>query len=544
MEFEKKFLIFEARAEFKKALFFQPNNKGYLEHTTWFLHNYSFYTEAIESFYNLLTVATDTDLRPIYQTLGWDLRKVGKLEESLSVFEAVFDFSWYNCSLRNSLAKISNDQSAENHNKISKLKSELPCKFNEFTAKKELFETCAYSRDFKCAIPLGRQLLLWDPTDFYLHYQYADILFKAGETEASIAEYIDLIEKVPDSAYAYLKLSEVYEMLGGLNEAESMLEIANALFKDPIIEAAYIRVLSKQGKTDLAFSIAEQIENSETDYLSSQLSLGEIYFYSRDYVNASSYFRAVLEEYPFNQDALWGLLKSSSHTRNSGDAHLSYERWSIVHFENDLQEQLAEYYRPFEILVPFEYFKNKNEFQRFGTGIILDFYARSNIRLSTGYYFTRFSQPHFSSIKRNSVFFEANKLFSESLQFRARALEHFYDNVASLKSDFDSSINSPKIFIANKIKSKSSFNYYLNIKYKFYKSSFASFSYDFYDIIDTEPPFGNSIYNYSNQIGAASLNIKTRDCNGFVFLSLSSRFYLFARFIYGKYSDGNRKESR
>lgn len=591
MEEEKNLLIFKAKSLFQRVVSLSPNNKGYWEHYAWFLHNYGFLDEAVEAFYELAPRADDA--RPVYQVLGWDLKTLGKLRESLFAFQHAFKIDPYTDNLNSAFIVINDEQKKENLQKVHCLEKELSCEDNEdnLETKKKLFDNYTYVGYTKHAIALGRQIVDEDPTDNFFHFKYANTLFQARRKKAAIREYQALLFKVPDSAYVYWKLGEVYEKAGCLNQAQFALQTAREFDSDPHIQRALARVLAKLGNFSEAISTSYEIPCDEKTYLTNQLSLGEVNLFSGYYRNASDYYRGVLEDYPYHQEALWGLLKSSSITRRHADARLSYNRWKVVHFNDSLQEQLADYYRPTEVSLIGEYFDNILGFRRKSVQLSYDDYAFNDIRYDVGYYFTKFSQSPFIPIYRQSIFLEASKLFSDNFQMHVRLVENAYhrifpstspdytsmdmpihrdpmipfhmeledssqeemDPVADATTPVTSVIPSPSTeemerdiitIRPKKMRPRLSFNYFIDLKYKITPQIIAGIGYAYYDIIDTEPPFGNPIYNYSNQIGAATLNIKTKDINAFLFCNLGERFYLFGRIIYGKYSDDNLKRSR
>jgi hypothetical protein len=66
-------------------------------------------------------------------------------------------------------------------------------------------------------------------------------------------------------------------------------------------------------------------------------------------------------------------------------------------------------------------------------------------------------------------------------------------------------------------------------------------SYSHFDIIDTEPAFGNPLYNYVASIGAVGEKITTDDLSLYLQQFLGYNLMLWGTIAHGSYSDGNEK---
>jgi len=530
-EYAKRLEVFQAKRAFETSLALDPNNRGYREQYAWHLQAFAFHEETAAQFYLLLPEATDPAL--LYTSLGWELRALGQLDTSVWAFSQVYSIPCH-LTLSNQLIVAGNVFRQKEREKIYGWWNELEdgCA-DEWEIKKKLFEHYTYLRDLPMASSLAEEILSAHPEEYMVHYRYANLLYQMRKFSRAACQYQLLIEKLPDNSFLYLSLGKVYEDMGDLCDAEIAYQTAMALDQNPKTERAYARILSKLHNCCEAAAISQAIVSTENDSLTTSLSAAEVNLNCKNEQEAACIYHSVLDIYPFNQEALWGLLKSSTYTGNTGDALLSYRRWPKIWFDDPLQNRLAPYYRPPELIFPFEYFKNSTTFQRFSTGLSFDHYAINNLRLYENYYYTRFSQQGFDTINRHSVSLYGEKLFNKKWEGRATFIGNYYDKLQHR------SLNPTH----HSLYSKGVLNYRLHAIYHPTLEWTADIGYDYYDVIDTIPPFGNPIYNYSNQIGATALNIRTHDVNAFFYYS-KDKWSALANFIHGNYSDRNTKNSR
>lgn len=540
-DLEKAFEIFKAKSALQTSVAIEPANKGYREQYAWFLQLYGFTEEAVEQFYALSALTkTCEEQRTLYQILGWDLRSLGKLDDSLYFFQHVYHILPYS-TIKDQYAQVLDQLSIENAAKEAALLDELRCNGHHLELQKKLFELYAYARKVRKAAALAKKILACYPEEYVVHFMYAQMLFQTEYYGRAIEQYQLLIAKLPDSAFLYYRLGEAYEKHGCLHAALLAYEKANQLDWHPYLLRAMARVLAIKGCCCPSAEVAAQIVVAENDHLTKELSLAETDLLCRYPQRAAERYKEILKDDAYHPAAVFGLLKSSTYTHNHFDARLAYERWSTIHFQESLQEQLALYYRPAEILALFEIFSNRNKFLTTSSGLTWSSYLPCNMRLNEGYLYSRYSQPHFTTINRNALFVQASKLFSDMYELRARVVGNFYDRIQFSRTDPASGII---IALPSRWHAKNVFNYYLNIKCKAQPNFTANLGHAYYDVIDTEAPFGNPIYNYSNQIGAVALNIKTRDYNFSFFYTYNERLSLFAKMVYGTYSDKNTKQTR
>lgn len=532
IEYAKELEVFKANRAFERSIYLDPTNRSYRESYAWHLQAFSFHQEASEQFLILLPEAKDPTL--FFQSLGWDFYFLGKLNEALWAFSHAY-FIPCDYSLRKKFTSVTNQFRRDEYQKLNTLWCDLSSHYeNPLEAKKKLFESYVYLREVELASLFAEEILFWHPQEYRVHFQYADLLFQKRMFRESLYQYCLLIEKLPNHSFLYLSLGKVYEALGCLCSAKLFYEAAFSLDSNSYTDRAYARILAKLNECCEAEMIAQQNTCTEEILLVQSLSSAEVQLHCGSVENASAIYRNILSEYPYNRDALWGLLKSSTYTGNTHDALISYKSWPTVWFEDPIQNWLAVYYRPHELIFSGEYFSDITTFRRFSVGAAFNQYGCMDSRFHAGYYYTQFAQNHFNTINRHSGFLAWDKFFEERWEVHIRWIENYYDR---LQHQSEESVPCHEHY------QKGVSNCRLHLSCHVTPEFFADIGYDYYDVIDTIPPFNNPIYNYSNQIGSATLNIRTSDWNVF-FNYYKERFSWLANFVIGHYSDGNVKQTR
>jgi tetratricopeptide (TPR) repeat protein len=532
-EYAKLLEVFQANRAYEISIQLDPKSKNYREQYAWHLQAFSFIEEAIAQFNILLPEAKDKDL--FYISLGWDNHTLGNFDASIWAFSHIYSIPC--CyTLANKFLWINRLYREIEFEKINSLWGSLDCDAEEnFKIKKQLFESYTYLGELDEATSLANEILYYHPEEYMVHYRYSNLLYQKKLYCEAIYQFLLLIKKLPDNAFLYFSLGKVYEDMGNICDAKRAYEYAISLDANPKTQRAYARILSKLKECDSAVFISNQIPLIENSELTKLFSDAEVSLNCCDSERAATIYKDILTDYPYNQDALWGLLRSSTYTKNTDDTRFSYRQWPIVWFDLPIQNLLANYYRPPELVFGTEYFGDRVGFNRFASGVHYNDYYQPNSRLSVGYYYTLFAQKHFNTINRQTGFFGFEKLINECWEFRAKVLENYYDKI-QLRS-----INS--LSGSKGLYSKAVTNYHLHgIAHPIPEVS-VDVGYDYYDVIDTVPPFNNPIYNYINQIGATALNIRTSDLSLF-FSYYKDKLSLIANYIYGEYSDGNIRQTR
>lgn len=530
-KFAKYLRVFEANRAFEASLKWDSENINYRENYAWHLHTFLFLPEALTQFEILLPY--ESEKTPYYEVLGWDNRRVGRLNQSICAFSNIYNFRQFP-ALSDTFTIINKLYRNVYLAKINALWNSMACadEIEAFEIKKKLFDYYYYIGDMKNAESLALTILMKDQAEYLVHYRYASLLYEKKKYAEAVIQFQLLLEKLPCNAFLYMSLGQVYEDMGCTTFAKMAYQTAVTLDKNPKTERAYARILSKLGDCCEAIALSDQIVVEKPSLLTKTLSASEVSLNCGNEEYAANVYRSILEEYPYNQEALWGLLKSSTYTRNSNDALLSYRRWPTIWFDKPIQNLLVNYYRPPEITLPFEFFHDSTTFRRASLGLDYDFYLLRDIRFCAGAYYTQFGQNHFDTIDRMSAYICSNALLNKYWEFNWTLIENCYKNL-----QYDSKNASS---LKQKLYSKAVTNCRFHLIYHCLPEFSADINYGYYDVVDTVPPFNNPIYNYSNQIGAASLNIRTSDW-GLLLNYTRDKVYCFANFIYGRYSDGNTR---
>ncbi|OHE78591.1 MAG: hypothetical protein A3F67_07645 [Verrucomicrobia bacterium RIFCSPHIGHO2_12_FULL_41_10] len=530
VELAKHLRVFEANREFQLALDLNPHNNIYRSQYAWHLQAFFLIEEALYQFNLLLPL--EPDKRLLYQVIGWDTHTLGQWDESISAFSHIYSIPnltlSYQFMIINKLFR--NEQLAKIDEWEKSLQDANPD--NALEIKKQIFESYTYIGDLKQAARLSSEILCEHPDEYMVRYRYAHLLYQKKNYSDAQTEFNILITELPNNAFLYWSLGQLLEEMEDYLSAKDVYQMALQLDANPRTKWAVARILSKLQSCSNALDLADKIAVEPSNSLLATLSEAEIYLDCEDYANAADRYRKILSDYPYNQKALWGLLKTSTHTRNSEDARLSYTKQPIVQFETPLQNRLAEFYRQPEIILPAEYYHDSTTFSRFSTGPNYNTYVIKNTRSNVKAYYTLFTKTHFDEINRGSVSLTFDSLFNKYLEGHIELLGNFYNHLQHNPMPSGQPLDS-----------KSVFNYHLHLIYHTLPVFTVDLGYDYYDVIDTVPPFYNPVYNYSNQIGATSLNIRTNDLT--LFLNFNKGpVYANATFVYGQYSDHNVKNTR
>lgn len=188
-------------------------------------------------------------------------------------------------------------------------------------------------------------------------------------------------------------------------------------------------------------------------------------------------------------------------------------------------QQTKEQDKPFSIFTApsikllSEYYTNSSDFTRKSAGSEFGFSAAAGLHFDAGYVFSDFSENGFENILRHSLFIQGEKQVSESTGVLVRLSENYYDN------------------------DNANLNGSLFIRYRPSTNVFTEFSFRHFDIIDTVLPFNNVIYSYVVTIGSLVRDIKSDDYKFYLLYTPVPRVSFAGEFIYGDYSDSNKKRS-
>jgi TolA-binding protein len=240
-------------------------------------------------------------------------------------------------------------------------------------AKLRLADSYFGSKNFAASSKIFKQLFQsgkYSSDDPYAYYQYAQALYKSGETNAAINEFRNLQKKFPDSKYAesslftvgFIKFQEG-EFKDAINDYRYVLQIyknsaltpavfysigdayfnlgmydsaivnyRNVLTRYPSSEYVFDAINGMQysyvalGKSDEAINLIDRYTSQNPNLKFSDLIFfkkGEIYYSQRDYQNAKTSYQEFLVKYPkssFVPEAYYWLGKSSQNLKQDDEA--------------------------------------------------------------------------------------------------------------------------------------------------------------------------------------------------------------------------------
>ena len=376
LKLEKSNRVFQAKDAFKIAIILDPGNRGYKEHFAWFLHYHNFSQKAVRVFEQLLDMPGDKGF--IYRGLGWNNMITGRLEESISAYRKVFTLPPEGSRLRIIVDAIKEKQAEENRAKIDKLLKTLEKDPENIGVKKELFETYTNVEELKNAIPLGEDIKKQDPNDMVFSLKFARALAWNNEKSRSEAEYRRIFEYSPESAFIGFELGHLLNDDGRLGEAQQILQKSLELYPDAVkTRKELAEVLAKMKFEPDAINTAAGIDGTDHETLDQKLAMARVLHFIGRLKEAKKIYRQVLEDYPYNHDALWGLTETSVYSAEFADAKEAMTRW-----ENGLpdgrlavQKNLYGSHTAPTAGIRSEYYENSSEFNRYNAGTDLKLFV-------------------------------------------------------------------------------------------------------------------------------------------------------------------------
>jgi tetratricopeptide (TPR) repeat protein len=518
ISYERSLEIFEALDEFSEAIALDPGNTGILEHYAWLLHTYQFREEAVEGFERLLR--QEKDKRAVYLGLGWNEMELGRATRSIGFFSEVYDLTAPRSDVGKAFAEIRARSVQDNKAKIAELQRTIAGDPANVAAEKELFRFYLYQAEWSNAFPLGERLLGVSRDDLPFRFSYYRGLFWAGRLTEAEAVLSSLMADSPDNAYLYYEHGRLLRAMNRLKEAETALAMSLALYPEATkTRRELCEVLALSGRAEEAVSQATAMLRDDETLLDAQLALARAYHFSARCDEAIPSYKQVLTTYPQNAEALSGLAECSVRAGDLAGAEEAVKTWEIARRDdpglkrvrNDLEKAAA------SILVQADSFSNSSDYRRLNAGFATKLRSWGGIQPRLGYYYSQFRQSGFSDINRNSFLLEGNAQVSSSLHAAARVGMNVYD-------DRPDHLNGKLTLGASP-----------------FMKTYLSASYSHFDIIDTEPAFGNPLYNYVASIGAVGEEITTDDVSLYLQQMIGDDLMLWGNIAHGSYSDGNEK---
>lgn len=517
---ERSLKIFEALDSFKKAIALDPGNTGYQEHVAWLLHNHEFREEAVQSFQQLLQQVSDK--RPVYLGLGLNEKDLGRAPRAIEYYEKVYELTAPRNDFEKVFTEIQTRSRRENAEKISELKRTLANDPGNTAVEKELCQTYIYQADWENAFSIGERLLASSPTDLQFRYAYYKGLLWGGRPAEAEALLSSLIADSPDNAYLYFVLGRLQHSRNRLPEAETALEKSLALYPGAMKPRKELcEVLARKGSTEAALSLASSLNRDNEGRLEARLASARVFHFSGRLEEATPLYKQILTDYPYNEAALWGLAETTFASGNLPDAKKAVITWEMLNSDNPGLTQMREKIdkAAASVSIASDYFANSYHFRRYNAGISAKYHLGAEITPRFGYYYSLFLQRNFSNVNRHSFFIEGTQSINSSFSVDARLDMNAYDN------------------------SQNHLNGKITLQANLFAGSYFALSYSRMDIIDTEPAFGNPLYNYVASIGAVGRGITTDDFSLYLQQKIGNDLTLWGKLTSGSYSDNNDKFS-
>lgn len=518
MELERGLMIFEARDKFREAISLAPTNYGYMEHYAWFLHTHGFREEAVNVFRQALPGIGEK--KGTWLGLAWNERSIGRPERALEAYTKAFPLPAQG-STAGRLAEADRILRSEQEERIARLQKAAIGPPENVEALQELFTSLMSTGQHREAADAARRILTLRPEDDLTRLDLARVLKWGGDPDAAAAIVEKLIVRHPDSAYLHLELARVRAQQGRLPEARSAYEKSLSLYPGAVVTRRELaELLTRMGDREAADKEVAAIQPRPHEKLDFLLARARVLHFTGRTTEAVPAYRKVLEEFPGNTDALWGLAECATYSGDPDTARETLERWEAVEPSNERLRAQMDLYRRYSarsIEVKTDYYGNSSEFSRVNAGVEYNHPLFSRNILTMGYRFANFHQSGFDNITRNSLILRNRGRLGEFFRYDAEFAGNFYDNDQTHLNGGGS--------------------LYLDMRDRtivgagIYRT----------DVIDTEPTFQNPIYNYVVTIGAVGLHIATTDAFVYAKQRVGDDLDLWGKFTTGRYSDHNTK---
>lgn len=334
------------------------------------------YNEAVENFRQAETIDPAFEQDKINFYVAESYYSLGKYQEALSRYnniksteiEYVRQVTYSKGYCQFNLGNYSNAAYL-----FSEFIQNYPDDFRMTDAKLRLADSYFGSKNFAAASKIFKEVFKsgkFSSDDPYTYFQYAQALYKSGESNAAIDEFRNLQKKFPDSKYGesslftigfirfqegefeeaindyrmvmqiykkssltpavYYSIGDAYFNLGEYDSA--IVNYRNVLTKYPSSEYAYDAINGMQysyvaaGRSNEAINLIDRYVSQNPNLkFSDQIYFkkGEIYYSQRDYENAKLSYQEFLVKYPkssFVPEAYYWLGKSSQNLKQDDEA--------------------------------------------------------------------------------------------------------------------------------------------------------------------------------------------------------------------------------
>lgn len=509
--------IFTAIDKNRDAVRLSPANTGYLEHYAWLLHNHEYYEDAAAAFSSLRS--KNANDQTILKGMAWDERKIGRKEHSLKLYSEVYSVPFSEMNPAWAYAEIDRLNRVEQEGNVKSLLLQLQGSPDNKDLSLKLFQSYIYMGELEKALSLAGQILGSSAATPAFRLSYAKVLSWSGNAREAENVLQGLTIDFPNNPYLYYELGKLQIALDQPAEAEQSLKKSLSIYsRSNKIAKALSEALALQSKNSEAVAIADSIPG---DSLDARLARAQSRHFTGNMEAAIPIYERVLSDYPDNLEALSGLTECYIYTGRYDNARKLIARWKSTGEPDSriakMDRLLSEVASP-EIKLLTGYYSNSSRFRRFDAGVYATYRFDGGSSLSAGYAYSRFSQSRFSPVTRNSATTAAQYVLGSSLRIDGEVDFHSYDN------------NHDHV------------NGGATITFTPVKTTEVSTGFRHFDIIDTEPIFGNPIYSYVTAIGAVGKGITSNDYTLQLRQDITDEISLWGRATYGDYSDSNEKQ--
>lgn len=519
---EHELEVFKARETFQQVVGVDPTNTGYREHFAWFLHRNGFAEEAVMQFRALLVSSPGNNA--YLRGLGWNEWQVGRHDAALAAYRQLFNLPVAGADQRPAFTKIRELLGQENREAVRRLQDELTAHPADRALRVKLVQAYLDAGMFPEARKLAEGLLQEPPADLSMQLSLVQALSWGGQHQEAAENMKQLVATHPDNAFMQLKLGRLLIAAGKRAEAAPHLNRAVALNgRSAEAHKELAEHLAITGNAAEAMALANKIADTPEDALTSKLARARVRHFSGSLHEAQPIYRQILATYPQNREALWGLTETLVYTGAHAAAAEVMTQWELGAAADErfaLQKHRLNAATAPLLGIRTNYYGNSADFLRMDAGVDGRLHLTNNFTLLPAYVFSRFSQQGFSDIQRHAV--SLNAEYRPGKSFSAGAglgLSHLDSGQQRLSSN-------------------------VALTLALGPGGEVGIAHDHRAIIDTEPSFGNPIYNYVVTLGALGRRIYTDDYTLSLKQELGERFVAWGKLTHGDYADGNRKGSR
>jgi len=516
---EDRLELYAAREAFREAVQVAPDNRGYAEHRAWFLLTHGYPEEAAASFEEM--IASFGPTADLFKGLGWSLKLIGRLEQSLAAYRRVYPLQ-KDTDFPGAFAALGVLIHEENAKRIAAVRARIAAEGPAVALRQSLMDLLLDQGELAEALEIAEGILSERPDDSLLRLRYARALRWKGQPGTSAAEYERLLVAFPDNVPLQIERLTILKELGRNAADEALrLQAREAGLRDALALSRLSGVLAA-GRPAEALASANRIVPSGPDRLLGLLAQAQASLLSGDRAAASAIYRAVIRDYPYNQEALWGLLQITVASGQRSEAGVVLSRWrdAVPDDRFRAQEALLALYAAPAVTGHFSWLANSSGFSRWDAGLSGAMFPALRLSVTAAGFESFFSRSGLDTLQRTTAEVDVKAGAAEGRILLSGSVkgERWQDNNDDL-------------------------NGRLGIVWHVKRNTTLSVGWGRISIVDSEPPFGNGLYNHVVSYGAAALGVQSSESEVHLLWDPSPRVNLAVLASSGSYSDGNLKSS-